>query len=689
MAKPWAEVEQSPQYQSLAPEQQAKARAQYFDQVVAPQLTDPAQLEKARAQFDAHTGSKADFSGVSATVDRAPKKKTSRVRDAVNWYGNQQLGIVDGLQHRLIDVPAGIAQAVGNVVNHGVQVGATAFNRLTGQEGQGNAVSRYAAGVAQRNAAKNQEMTDREAAYQARTEGNYGAMAGGAVGMVAPWVVGGVPKALATAGGAAARVLPATARVGQKVVSGGTQGAIVGALQPATGEGSYWGQKGLQVGVGGVTGGALPAAAAGARGVYNVGRHVVAPGSVARDNLVRNLGADASTLATLRNAPEYVPGETPTTAQVLANPRAVMTEKALRNNPEYKPQFEDIDNANNAARLDVLRRLGGTDEELLGAVQARRDAAAPFRSQNLPEDGSKLVDATPVIEVLQKRTLSANAAVRSAANEHLAIIKAQAKKGKVPAYLLDDVRQEVGGMLAKHAPQGVVGTKEAAKYAPVSAQIVRTLDRQVPGYRDYLGAYRDNSVPINTMETARRIVGPVDQRGLNSAGDSRLTLPALNTGLNRADKSRFGMSPQARQEVEGVRQSLQRESVSNSLRSAGSDTNYNAQAQGWLAKQMLGENLTGPTTAGRGIAAGVGGLAGFATGGPVGAPVGAGLSLLLKKSADVVNKRIMDRYAAGMKDPKEAARMIEQFLAQNPKEAPALLQQYPQWAALLSQEPLQ
>jgi hypothetical protein len=120
---------------------------------------------------------------------------------------------------------------------------------------------------------------------------------------------------------------------------------------------------------------------------------------------------------------------------------------------------------------------------------------------------------------------SANAAVRSAAKEHLSILKANADlEGRVPAYALDDIRQNVGGMLAKHAPQGLVGNAETAKYAPVSAKIIRTLEREIPGYRDYLAAYRSNSAPINTMEAARRVLAPAEQRGLNSAGDERLTL---------------------------------------------------------------------------------------------------------------------------------------------------------------------
>ena len=60
---------------------------------------------------------------------------------------------------------------------------------------------------------------------------------------------------------------------------------------------------------------------------------------------------------------------------------------------------------------------------------------------------------TGIRQTLEMLAKSANAPVRSAAKEHLSILKANADaRGRVPAYALDDIRQNVGGMLAKHAP---------------------------------------------------------------------------------------------------------------------------------------------------------------------------------------------------------------------------------------------
>lgn len=53
--KPWKLVASSPEYQALPPDQQEAARQQYFAEVVAPQIGDPAQVQQARVQFDAQT----------------------------------------------------------------------------------------------------------------------------------------------------------------------------------------------------------------------------------------------------------------------------------------------------------------------------------------------------------------------------------------------------------------------------------------------------------------------------------------------------------------------------------------------------------------------------------------------------------------------------------------------------------
>lgn len=50
----------------------------------------------------------------------------------------------------------------------------------------------------------------------------------------------------------------------------------------------------------------------------------------------------------------------------------------LRNNPASGPAFVAQDNANNSARMGILQNIAGSDDDLASAVQARRDATAPY-----------------------------------------------------------------------------------------------------------------------------------------------------------------------------------------------------------------------------------------------------------------------------------------------------------------------
>lgn len=64
MPKKWSEVVANPEYQALPDDQKEAARAQYFQEVVAPQVS-PDQVQAARAEFDADTGPKAS-KGITA-----------------------------------------------------------------------------------------------------------------------------------------------------------------------------------------------------------------------------------------------------------------------------------------------------------------------------------------------------------------------------------------------------------------------------------------------------------------------------------------------------------------------------------------------------------------------------------------------------------------------------------------------
>lgn len=99
MATPWSQVTQSPAYQALTPDQQEQARQQYFQQVVAPNVKDPAQLDSVRRQFDAATGGKS----ANPPTDNSPATP-SFARQLGNSFANTGANLIKGAGS-IIDLP--------------------------------------------------------------------------------------------------------------------------------------------------------------------------------------------------------------------------------------------------------------------------------------------------------------------------------------------------------------------------------------------------------------------------------------------------------------------------------------------------------------------------------------------------------------------------------------------------------
>ncbi len=671
--------------------------------------------------------------------------------------------------HHLANLPLGMAQLFG----HGVGAGADAL--LPADSSVRQAIDTT-------NANMDANMAHREQQYQQTVPNSAASYTGAVAGEVAPFLLDAPVKGLQAIGDAA-KVLPdasgwlgSASRFGNAALSGAAQGATVAAAQPVNNAQphgpSYWDAKLGQVGTGAALGAAIPAAAGavGATygGVKNALANVFTPEAVAANNLGRTLQATPDTLNALTNFSNPVPGVSPTTAQVLGGPRAVMVEKAAANNPAFKEQLVENQNANNAARLSVLQQMSGTDASLQAARDARTAATQPFIDANLSpatpairwgnaqapiqdvlnnpsrmpaQDFAAVQQANKVVQAVKSGAMQEDDGVQAlnelgqsvstqkaqgafqqasaAINQNMidpgAILKsiattrnasslgqnptvqkaltqiegqikgAQNINGLVPANVMDGIRQNVSRILqANHDPNALIGSQEEAGIAPVKQQITNTLNKNVPGFMDYLASYAKHSQPINDMQLARGILAPSDAGALNSGGDGVLTLNQVNRGLRASGNARYGLSPQAQAQVEGLQKSLQNESISNSIRSPGSDTNYNAQAQGWLGRQMLGNNLQGTGPAARGLASTLGGAIGYHLGGDMGAGAGIAAGAFINKAANVVNDRIMSAYQQGLMDPATARTMIARYLNQNQAQAPSILQRFPAWQALLS-----
>lgn len=144
MAKKWAEVIASPEYQGLSAPDKAAAQAQYFDQVVKPQLA-PQDVDAAHTQFyqqhpiasqsaqeapqQAQTQSNPTTTPSTSEADTGPQ---SALESGFNYVGN----VAAGMGRQIAGIPVALANAgigVVNTVGEGVQ---RASNAITGETGQ-------------------------------------------------------------------------------------------------------------------------------------------------------------------------------------------------------------------------------------------------------------------------------------------------------------------------------------------------------------------------------------------------------------------------------------------------------------------------------------------------------------------------------------------------------------------------
>jgi len=696
MATPWKDVIQNPQYQALPPDQQEAARQQYFNQVVAPQLPDDSSVATAKQQFDNQYGPR------NTPFDAAVQNEVAKARaqDAQGPSLGQRAGdaVIDfanAEKHHLGNMATGIGQLVG----HGITSAANAILPADSSlRQQINATNTNA----------DQAIAQREQNYQANVPNSPAAYAGATAGEIAPWLLEAPAKGVQTIGNIASKIVPEAFPVLRRIVSGVAQGGAVAATQPVTSgpQGSqlaslvsgqptapsFATQKSEQVGLGGLVGGVVPAVGNVVGNIYQLGRHIFNPTSVAAQNIAEKLGSSPQVLQQLDTAQSGVPGVQMTSAQAAPSAGAVGAEKAMGNTAAFKEQLTQRQTQNNQARIDAIQQLAGDDATYAAAKAARDNAPLPNGqtiSQYQKSLPSKTVDPSAIlktIDSIKNSGLGARPTISKALDDIKSAISSRVDaNGQLPADILDSIRQNTNDFLV--SPTGKqASAQEKAGVQPIKAKIIDTLDSASPGYRDYLAAFADKSTPLNTMDAARSILDRADNHPLNSAGASPLSLNDINRGLAQIEKGRYGVSPQAQQTLDAIQESLKREGISNSIRSPGSDTTYNINAQGALPSAILGPNLGGATGKTRLGGAALGSLIGQHFGGLEGAAAGAGLGAFINKGADFVNGRIMEQYAKGLLNPQDAATMIRAYLAGNQSQATKLLAKYPQWNALLSSQ---
>jgi hypothetical protein len=478
------------------------------------------------------------------------------------------------------------------------------------------------------------ELARNEADYQRQVPDGLVNNAMGFAGGVAPWVVGGVPKALSAAGDLAAsgvaKVVPSWAeRMASFLAKTGTEGGIIGAAEPVTDGTDFAGQKARQIELGAASGPVAGALGAGVKSVGQVLAPLTNPGKLVGDYLAGlkpKLPDDPSDVwghylwgdDLPKQTPVFVPGSKPTTAQVAGSLPLVQAEKSLANsNPEFKGALAQREIDNNAARLNVIKGIAGTDADLQAAKDQRDLLAGPWydaakntsvtpdaaldsilarpsavegmkRAARLAaENGEPFVHITPGAPATPASTIVGENGLPLSSGS-----PAGAATTQYPVNTLHYLKMGLDDMLKDPGQGGIVGHEERA-VTGTKNDLLNWLDVNSPEYGMARRIYAAKSQPINDMEAAQGILGAVENKAQNAAGDPVITLPGFNSAFGKAQKADFGMSPHAQNALEGVQNDLQRASISNSIKSPGSDTAYNLQAPGWLAGKIYGPNFEG------------------------------------------------------------------------------------------------
>lgn len=467
-------------------------------------------------------------------------------------------------------------------------------------------------------------------------------IAGQVVGTAPTMAIGPAYASLAAAPGAAlgARAAMLAARMGVGMGQGAAGGAVLSGGDP------------MQTGVGGLLGAAGPLVAAGAgavgRGLWNAAQPVLQPTEFVGRGLsgAMDQAEAAQAAANIRGAQQFVPGSLPTTAQVAQTPVMVQTEKAATNMPAFKTAMAQRAINNNDARWQALMGVAQTPEALQAAQAAREDATFPLYAAA----GDQTSNAGKALVNLFQRPAMRQAAQQAdqlAANRGETLVwPQQGGDMSINGRALDYTNRALGDMIGNAKASG---NKELASgLADAQSQLQAWTNRYIPAQRQASRTYAQMSVPINTMEVGQQIANGLGTRAMNAGGVPEIQMmpfrSALTSAMNGGNAAKYGIDANALNTLQGIGQDLQRATVSNSIKSPGSDTAYNLAANGWLARQLYGPTFGGAGNLGKAVGA----IGATALGHPM---VGLGILGGGNRIGQMVGNRLQDRLTGLLMDP--------------------------------------
>lgn len=567
----------------------------------------------------------------------AQAQKRTGVLGAIEDLGAGVRKMGQGIAQGFGDVPAGIGQAG---VHQGQQI-LSGVDQLLG--------TNLASQASQNVAARDAEVAQREAAYQAATPGSAAAGVGRVGGNLAFSLAGG-PAAMAapmTAGSqVGARLLPSAPGLGRLLgasVGSGIQGAGYGAVAPVA-SGNYDQQSLANTQAGAILGAVAPGVGqllgAGGRYVGNNIRAAIAPFTEGgREGIAQNIIAQAAKGGPMRgNSAQMVPGSAPTLAEISGNPGIANLQRTMRDlNPT---PFVAREEANQAARLGAFGQIAGTADDIAAAEAARDLAAGKALPQVFKNAG--VADAKPVVGVIDD-ILAGPSGKRDAVVQSLNNIRSKLVDGKGaiesnPEVLYSSIRKQIDDLLDKRLatsnPAGLQASRELLK---VKDALDGAIEQAAPGFRNYLEAYTTASKPIDAMRYLQNL-GLTDAQGNLTLAKVQSALQSLQRQVAKPGTNDAKAVTQDQiMALKGLRDDLLRGASVNAGGSLGSRTAQNLATQNMLAQALPGKigALAGKAPEGS-LGTLLGSGVGYMLAGPVGAAVGGGVGGSLGRTASSV-----------------------------------------------------
>lgn len=309
--------------------------------------------------------------------------------------------------------------------------------------------------------------------------------------------------------------------------------------------------------------------------------------NVAAGILQRSANYPANAADNIANAPQYVPGVNPTTAE-LANDAGVSSiYKSIRN--QNPAAFSDVEGANDAARQAYLLNKFGTPADTITAQAARDATTGPMREAAFANAGA--VDTAPIVKT-GNQLLEAGAKYRGPLGTMLRNFVGDIAEISDPQVLYNGPRKAINDAIAgKMSQDSPLAQFTKSELLVLRKGIDAQIEQVAPGFTNYLKTHADLSRSIDAkqlgQDIAQRATNPLTER-LSPAQMAR------QVSSNGPDIAAAG--PRTSDALYRVNEDLKRSvAPMNAMRTAGSDTLQNMVGNDML-QRSLGRLPGGVTT---------------------------------------------------------------------------------------------